>query len=135
NVTEAQGQDHLVSKYPNIFKLDIGNGTSPPTVGVKDGIDLDSLPDFQRDFGLSEEVSELDDETIQNQLVPAARTDLARGRQQLLATMVLMGINRIVVTDGKINAKLRFSFSAKDHLNRTGTAVAYENRIKSMDFN
>jgi hypothetical protein len=31
---------------------------------------------------------------------------LASSRQQLLATMVLMGINRIVVTDGKISAKI-----------------------------
>ena len=29
------------------------------------------------------------------------RPKLARSRQQLLSTMVLMGINRIVVTDGK----------------------------------
>jgi len=30
----------------------------------------------------------------------------ATNRQQLLATMVMMGINRIVVTDGKIHARL-----------------------------
>ncbi|HXU83041.1 MAG TPA: hypothetical protein VN914_16705, partial [Polyangia bacterium] len=35
-------------------------------------------------------------------------------------TMVLMGINRIVVTDGKINAKLKFDFRATD----TGTKHA-----------
>jgi hypothetical protein len=34
---------------------------------------------------------------------PAGR--LATGRQQLLATMVLMGINRVVVTDGRIRAR------------------------------
>ena len=34
------------------------------------------------------------------------RTRLASSRQQLLATMVLMGINRIVVTNGRIKAKL-----------------------------
>ena len=34
------------------------------------------------------------------------RVRLASSRQQLLATMVLMGINRIVVTDGRISAKL-----------------------------
>ncbi len=37
---------------------------------------------------------------------PAAIKRLATQRQQLLATMVLMGINRIVVTDGKIKAKI-----------------------------
>ena len=34
------------------------------------------------------------------QLARRARVTLAHQRQQLLATMVLMGINRIVVTDG-----------------------------------
>jgi hypothetical protein len=37
-------------------------------------------------------------------LVVAARRRLAIDRQQLLATMVMMGINRVVVTDGKISA-------------------------------
>jgi hypothetical protein len=35
-------------------------------------------------------------------LVAAARRRIAIDRQQLLATMVMMGINRVVVTDGKI---------------------------------
>jgi len=34
------------------------------------------------------------------------RVRLASSRQQLLATMVLMGINRIVVTDGRFSAKI-----------------------------
>jgi hypothetical protein len=37
---------------------------------------------------------------------PAAVKRLATQRQQLLATMVMMGINRIVVTSGKIDAKI-----------------------------
>ena len=37
---------------------------------------------------------------------PAAIRRLATQRQQLLATMVMMGINRIVVTSGKIGAKI-----------------------------
>ena len=36
------------------------------------------------------------------ELVAAARRRMAIDRQQLLATMVMMGINRVVVTDGKI---------------------------------
>lgn len=39
--------------------------------------------------------------------VSAARRRMAIDRQQLLATMVMMGINRVVVTDGKIVAKVR----------------------------
>ena len=37
---------------------------------------------------------------------PAAIRRLATQRQQTLATMVMMGINRIVVTSGKIDAKI-----------------------------
>ena len=39
-------------------------------------------------------------------LVAAARRRMAIDRQQLLATMVMMGINRVVVTDGKISAHI-----------------------------
>lgn len=40
--------------------------------------------------------------------VRVKKRKLASSRQQLLATMVLMGINRIVVTQGTIRAKVRF---------------------------
>ena len=41
-------------------------------------------------------------------VVAATRRRLARNRQQTLATIVLMGINRIVVTDGRIVPKIKF---------------------------
>ena len=41
-------------------------------------------------------------------MVAATRRRLARNRQQTLATIVLMGINRIVVTDGRIVPKIKF---------------------------
>src|SRR6185369_1678300 len=72
----------------------------------------EDLPDFGKDLGLGENITSLDEDTIEQKLVPAARNDLARGRQQLLATTILMGINRIIVTDGKINARIRFKFDA-----------------------
>jgi hypothetical protein len=52
-------------------------------------------------------------------VVAAARRRLARNRQQTLAIVVLMGINRIVVTDGKITARIRF-----DLTRRAGRAAA-----------
>ena len=39
---------------------------------------------------------------------------MARSRQQMLASMVMLGINRIVVTDGLINAKVVFDMRATD---------------------
>ena len=125
NVSQNQARDHLVSKYPNLFQVNIVEGQ--PRVGMRPGASTGELPDFQSDLGLGEGLGDLDDETIEQKLVPAARDNLARSRQQLLATMVLMGINRIIVTDGKINAKLRFNFSAQDTMAQQKTAVNYEN--------
>jgi hypothetical protein len=68
----------------------------------------------------------LDDETIESILVTAARNDLAKSRQQLLATMVTMGINRIVVTDGKIQAKVLYDFQARDQFQRRTSATAFD---------
>jgi hypothetical protein len=43
---------------------------------------------------------------------------MAMDRQQLLATMVLMGINRLVVTDGTIDASCTFSLDTRDRVAR-----------------
>jgi len=40
-----------------------------------------------------------------------------------------MGINRIIVTDGRINAKVTFDFKASDHLSRTGVVNNVEDRL------
>jgi hypothetical protein len=125
NVSENQGRDHLVSKYPQFLQVNVQNGK--PTVGAKPEADLDNMPDFQKDMGLSEPVGDLDDETIENVLVPAARDQLAIERQKLLATIILMGINRIIVTDGKINAKIRFQFSAQENTQTRAQSFDYQN--------
>src|SRR6185503_5637131 len=64
----------------------------------------------------------------------AARRSLARNRHSLLATMVLMGINRIVVTSGRIRATMGFHIDAHD----TGAASSasqfdfkHENQINA----
>jgi hypothetical protein len=68
----------------------------------------------------------LSDQDNEQALVQSARTQLATSRQQLLATMVLMGINRIVVTDGKIQAKILYDFQARDNARMQRSAVAYD---------
>src|SRR5437899_8027455 len=95
---------------------------------MRDGVDESAA--LQRVNSLPVEggpLSSLDDESIEEKLVPSARTQLATSRQQLLATMVLMGINRIVVTDGKIQAKIMYDFQARDNakMQRSATAMDY----------
>jgi len=69
---------------------------------------------------------DLSDEENERALVQSARTQLATSRQQLLATLVLMGINRIVVTDGKIQAKIMYDFRARDNTRRQRSAAAMD---------
>src|SRR5262245_31573358 len=87
------------------------------------------MPDFQAELGTDGPVEDLEDEDALQKLVVAARTEIARGRQQLLATTILMGINRIIVTDGKINAKVSFNFTASDTVERHGQYMEYEKQV------
>lgn len=68
----------------------------------------------------------MEDEETESRLVQAARTQLATSRQQLLATMVLMGINRIIVTDGRISAKVIYDFAAKDNFRFSRSAQRFD---------
>jgi hypothetical protein len=73
--------------------------------------------DQARDYLLERYPGEVDADAqgrVDPALLRAARRRIAMDRQQLLATMVLMGINRIVVTGGSIEASCRFDPPAAD---------------------
>ena len=143
NVTENQARDYLAGKYPGHIKVDATGKNGPKAVTAKTagrggpgasrgrrggameaGLDTEAfagpeqmpMPDFMKDLGLSQPVTRLDDKTVENTLVPAARRRMAMDRQQLLATMVLMGINRLIVTDGKISASCLFQLDTTDSI-------------------
>jgi hypothetical protein len=115
NVTLNQARDWLVQQYPQDLDLDL-NGSpkvlpKQANAGTEES-DQPRSPDWLREFQLEDE--ELTPEFIEEQLVPRARMKVGQGRQQTLATMVLLGLNRVVVRDGSIAARLRFRASAAD---------------------
>jgi len=59
-------------------------------------------------------------------LVPLARINLARSRQQMLSTMVMMGLQRIVIESGRLNAAMRFHIDTR--------SAANDDRGSSFDF-
>jgi hypothetical protein len=85
-----------------------------------------ALAEVSRDLGLETPLTDLSDETQERRLVLSARLQIARARQQLLASMVMLGINRIVVTDGLIHAKVVFDMAARDTASRTSRASLYD---------
>ena len=132
NVSANQGRDHLVDQFPDLFEISMDSGPfgdegSGPRVRLRAGVDESAALKRVKDLPVEgEPLSGLDDESIEEKLVPAARTQLATSRQQLLATMVLMGINRIVVTDGKISAKVTYDFKAQDNFKFQKSATSFD---------
>jgi hypothetical protein len=112
NITDNQARDYLAGQYPAHFRVDTTGDA--PTIVVREGAQDKPAPSLRKDLELPEDV-QLTDESAESTLVPAARRKIARGRQQLLASMVMMGVNRIVVTSGRIYAKMGFHIDAHDY--------------------
>lgn len=132
NVTENQGRDHMVERFPDLFDIGIDDfaETPGPRLRLREGVDEDEAMHLVKtSLELKDgqlESMDLSDENVEKALVIAARTQLARQRQQLLASLVLMGINRIVVTDGRIHAKILYDFQARDNRSLRRSAAAYD---------
>lgn len=133
NISENNGRDWLAGKFPEAFDVDISSdstgfaeGTEPPspraTLVAKGEEPEEDLKKVSQEVGLEKPVTDISDPAEEMRLVTAARLQMARGRQQLLASMVILGINRIVVTDGLIHAKVIFDVRASDTANRRATA-------------
>ena len=116
NVSENNARDYLADRYPDHFEIDISG--DKPKVRKRQGANEENLPDLQGDLGLPEPVTSVDDDDIESRLVPAARRRMALDRQQLLATMVMMGVNRLVVTNGTIEASCMFELNTTDLVKR-----------------
>lgn len=132
NVSENQGRDHMVEKFPDLFEIGVDDfGDSPgPRLKLRDGVDesaaLKRMNSMQFEDGNVMKSMDLSDENVEKALVMAARMQLAKQRQQLMASMVLMGINRIVITDGRISAKIMYDFTSRDTMQKKRSAQAYD---------
>ena len=133
NVSENQGRDHLVEKFPDLFDIGVDDMADEPQprLQMRDGVDegaalarVNNQLTFENGALKSLDLS---DENAERALVVGARMQLAKQRQQLMASIVLMGINRIVVTDGRISAKVMYDFRASDarRLQRSAQAFDY----------
>ncbi len=132
NVTENQGRDHMKEKFPDLFEIGVDDMSDNPSPKLKlrDGVDESAAlkrVNSQLSFTDGQLKSmDLSDENTELAIITAARTQLARQRQQLMASLVLMGISRIVVTDGKLSAKIMYDFQARDSRKLSKSAAAYD---------
>ena len=112
NVSQQNGRDYLTQRYPEHLEMD--PASEVPKLRPREGADESAMPDFMADLGLKMPMTGLDQDSVEEQLVPAARQRIAMDRQQLLATMVMMGVNRLVVTNGAIEASCLFRLDTRD---------------------
>jgi len=132
HVSPNQGRDNMVDQFPDLFEIgtdEWGDGGEPR---LKLREDVDEQEALQRVNNKLEfengalKSLDLSDENVEKALIENSRIQLARQRQQLMASLVLMGINRIVVTDGRISAKIIYDVRAQDRLTRRRSASAVD---------
>ena len=120
HITDAQVRDNLANRYPSKFSVDT-SGDGPARLSARDGGEVDLGGAFGTSGGV-----DISDAEAEQALVNQAKLDMARSRQQTMSTMVLMGINRIVVTNGQINAKVLFDVQADDRAARQARAQMHD---------
>lgn len=135
NISMNNARDWLAERYPDLLTIEAGGedeeAAAGPRLAVR-GEDQDAaLRRINEEQQLLKPVTDLADPEQEARLVGAARLQMARMRQQMLSSMVLLGINRIVVTDGLINAKVMFDFRASDQAQRRARASLYDRQASS----
>lgn len=115
NITDGQAMDWLVQSWPGLMTVATEDGAprvTPTEAG--DGADPAALEGMQGMLGLPDPVRSLDEQTLNERLVPAARRRLAESRLQMLSSMVMLGLQRIVIRHGRLRATMGFHIDASD---------------------
>jgi hypothetical protein len=112
NVTSGQVRAWLVEQYPQDVTLVEDRG-SYTLAALRSPDDEEAVsPPWLASFGVEGE--ELTAELLEERILPAARTRVAQNRLSTLSTMVLLGMQRVVVKDGTVSAALKFRAAAAD---------------------
>jgi hypothetical protein len=126
NVSLDSARSYVASSFPRAVIYDKSQPNA--RLQLKDDLEDGDRPDFKVALDMSESPS-LDEEESEPKVVMAAQLKLARQRQQQLALMLALGINRIIVTDGEIKASVLFEVKARDTANRDSTASSYDSAV------
>ncbi len=136
NISPNNARDWLAGRFPDALQVETSGGAgafaegdAPPPQPrlVVTAEDSDAAAKrISDELQISPPLTDIGDEEQEQRMVMAARLQIARGRQQLLASMVVLGINRIVITDGLIHAKVIFDLRASDTAKRVASASMHD---------
>jgi SAM-dependent methyltransferase len=131
----------VADHFPDQIEYDVPvvePGDDPPdpeevaaiTLRLKPNATMPSAEELRTVLGLGPDESV--DASNPEQLVPLARRQIARQRQQMLATMVMLGMQRIVIDSGRINASMRFHIDTRSAASEDrGSQFGMQNRVKA----
>jgi hypothetical protein len=123
NISLDNARDYVADKFPEALRVQDNPDSGGKMLAMGDVEDMDAtMARINAELGLAQPVDDISDAEQEQRFVQAARLQMARSRQQMLSSMVILGINRIVVTDGQINAKVVFDFRASDEMMRDAQA-------------
>jgi hypothetical protein len=111
NFGPDQARQWLADKYPGSFEIstdsggDSGSDVGGPTLRLKDGARMPSPEALKTDLGLGDTDSAPGGDS-ESSLLPLERRKLALQRQSMLASMVMLGMQRIVGESGRITASM-----------------------------
>lgn len=111
NISSNRAMAWAIERFP---ALTVDRSTDPPELVVKDDAEMPSPEELMRalDAG-ADEVSSVNDGDLQESLIPLIQRKLGRDRQSMLATMVMMGLQRVVVDDGQLHASMQLQVDAR----------------------
>jgi hypothetical protein len=124
HISDEQAREQVASRFPSLVRIERtgeGNRLAPAN---DDATDTAALQQFAR----MTETVDISNEDSERKFITAAKLEMARQRQKLMALMVMLGINRIVVTNGRINAKVVFDIKASDYAKRAARAELDDRR-------
>lgn len=127
SITSGRAMDWVAQRFP-VFRVAVAEG-QPPRLALSEDGDMPDSDELKSALDATdEEVSTIDDSELEETLLPLVKRKLARDRQQMLSTMLLMGMNRIVVDDGRIKASMELQVDARSTAEQT-TAERADTRV------
>ena len=126
HVTADRAVQWAVSRFP---ALSVDRSGKKPRLVVRPNGEMPDAGQLKAALDATDdEVSSVEDDNLEETLLPLVRRKLARDRQQMLRTMVLMGMQRIVVDDGRIHASMELQVDARSTAEQT-EASQFDTRV------
>lgn len=117
NYGPERARQWLVDSFPGSFEMEAVDPDADPEERQERRVQLRAGASMPTEAALKTALNLGTSDSVPSgnpeQLVPLVRNNLAKTRQQMLASMVLLGMQRIVIESGRITASMRFHIDTR----------------------